>query len=291
MSMEYRPLGVRDRADIAEIARTTWRGHDHLPKMFDEWMRNPECHTMAIVMKDTVVALGCVRLIEEGKTAWLEGLRVHKDSREKGLARKITERLKELAMKLGAKRTRLTTSIDNPIPRRLAESIGMSCVFLLDIIWTANIRRRRQPDKSITIDLCSVDEFVRYAREQTGLVPRNVITYFWYALDATDYAVAKLKEMAGIQFRAAWKDSELVGIALGYPRGPPDNPLWSTTIYPTSKVSLLALLYHQITQCKESGIRALMLEYPSLFTVSVADNYLWKTTRHSLTLGLFEGSL
>ncbi len=291
MSYESRALKENDKEAILEIARTTWQGHDHLPKLFDEWMANPECHPIAVTIDGGVVALGCVRLIEEGKTAWLEGLRVHIDSRGKGLARKVTEFLKELAAKLGASRTRLTTSIDNPIPRRLAESIGMSCVFLLDIIWTTNIRRRRQPDKSITINQCSVDEFVRYSREQNGLVPAKVITYFWYALDATDYAIAKLKEIAGIQFRAAWKDSELVGISLGYPRGPSDNSQWSTTIYPTSKEALLSLLYHQITYCKESGIRALMLEYPSMFTLSVADNYLWKTARHSLTLGLFEGTL
>ncbi|MFX1475994.1 MAG: GNAT family N-acetyltransferase [Promethearchaeota archaeon] len=291
MDYESRALEESDRDAILEIARTTWEGHDHLPKMFDEWIAYSECHPLAITSEERVVALGCVRVIEEGKTAWLEGLRVHKDFRGRGLARKITELLRDLAVELGARRARLTTAIDNPIPQRLAESIGMSCVALLDIIWTTNRRRRKPPDESVTVDQCSVEEFVGYAQGQNGLVPGNVITYFWYALDATEYAVTKLKEITGIQCLAAWKDSDLVGLSIGYPRGPEDNREWSTTIYPSSKDTLLSLLYHQMPHCVESGISTLMLQYPAKFTEYVKDNVLWRRARHSLTLGLFEGLL
>ncbi len=291
MNYESRALGEKDREAIVEIARTTWEGHDHLPRMFDEWLVNSECHPIAITIEERVVALGCLRLIEDGKTAWLEGLRVHRDFRGKGFARKITEHLKELAIKLGAIRTRLTTSLENPIPTRLAESIGMTCVSSLDIIWLTNLRPDEQPDKSIIIDNCSVEEFVRYSHEQNELVPGNVITYFWYALDATDYAVSKLSEIAGIEFLTAMKESNLVGLSIGYPRNLDNQTEWCTTIYPTSKETLLSLLYHQMSRCVESGIGTLMLQYPSKFKESVEDNVLWKRSRHSLTLGLFEGML
>ncbi len=291
MNFETRALRENDREAIEEIARTTWEGHDHLPKMFDEWMTNPECHPIGITIEEQLVALGCVRLIEEGKTAWLEGLRVYKGIRGKGYARRITDLLKELAIKLGAIRARLTTSLDNPIPRKLAESIGMTCVSSLDIIWITKLRHRMQPDESIVIDDCNVEEFVRYSREENGLVPRKVITHFWYALDATDYAVHRLKEISGVRFLTAKKESKLVGLAIGYPRDQGDHTEWCTTIYPTSKESLLALLYHQMSRCIEAGIESVMIQYPSKFKESVKDNSLWKTARHSITLGLFEGRL
>jgi hypothetical protein len=41
MKYETRAVGENDRDVILEIARTTWDGHDHLPKMFDEWLLPP----------------------------------------------------------------------------------------------------------------------------------------------------------------------------------------------------------------------------------------------------------
>jgi GNAT superfamily N-acetyltransferase len=284
-------LEENDREAILEIARTTWDGHDHLPKMFDEWLVNPNCHPIGIAIEGRLVGLGCVRLIEEGKTAWLEGLRVYQDYRGKGISRIITSQLKELAINLGASRTRLTMSIDNPIPRKLAESIGMTCISLQDIRWLRTRRPRKRPDESIVIDNCSVEEFVKYSHEHLLLVPENVITYFWYALDATDYAVSKLREIAGIQFLTARKESNLVGLSVGYPRRGDEASTWSTTIYPTSREPLLSLLHFQMVQCAESGIGTLMLQYPSKFTDYVKDHTLLKRPRHSLTLGLFEGIL
>ena len=130
-----RPLSEGDRDVILAIARNTWGGHDHLPKMFEEWLSDDNCHSICVEVDGRIASLGCIRLIEGGRTAWLEGLRTQQEFQGKGYARVITDQLKSLAKELGANRMRLTASLENPTSVHLAGSIGMKKLQTLTANW------------------------------------------------------------------------------------------------------------------------------------------------------------
>jgi len=124
-------LRETDRDDILEIAKHTWEGHDYLPYSFESWLKDKNSHTAAIEQDGHVIALANLRVIEDGKTGWMEGLRVHPDHRGMGLAKALTNHVVQNAAELRLERIRYTTATDNLESLRLGESVGMSRRFNL----------------------------------------------------------------------------------------------------------------------------------------------------------------
>ena len=113
MIPEVRPLLKSDISAIIEISKTTWNGHDHLPRIIGGWLSNPHCHPFVLVHNDEVIGIASIRIIDEGKTGWMEGLRIHEKVRQKGFAKVLTEYLVNTGMKLKLERLRLVTSGDS----------------------------------------------------------------------------------------------------------------------------------------------------------------------------------
>ena len=120
---DVRPLEESDLDDILEIAKHTWDGHDYLPYFFDAWLKDPDSHTAAIERDGHVIALANLRVIEDGRTGWMEGLRVHPDHQGEGLASHLTRHIVQQAEDLKVERLRYTTASVNEASFHLAESI------------------------------------------------------------------------------------------------------------------------------------------------------------------------
>ena len=86
-----------DIPDILEIAKTTWGGHDHLPSMLDDWLSDSNCSPYVMEEEGKVVSVANLKIMDQGRTGWMEGLRVHSNFREKGLAAQMTKHLVEIA--------------------------------------------------------------------------------------------------------------------------------------------------------------------------------------------------
>ncbi len=79
-----------DLDDLAEISRTTWDGHDYLEHVSGNWLKESGFYVGEIAGK--VVACGKITSLP-GQVAWLEGLRVHKDYKGRGLGRILSDEL------------------------------------------------------------------------------------------------------------------------------------------------------------------------------------------------------
>jgi N-acetylglutamate synthase-like GNAT family acetyltransferase len=124
MCVSVRKVSTSDHNDILEISRHIWEGNDYLPTVIDEWLSDQNSHTYGVEADSHLVALANLRLIENGRTGWMEGLRVHPDYRGKGFADILTKHLLKKAEKLGVERLRHTTSTQNHASMRLAEKYG-----------------------------------------------------------------------------------------------------------------------------------------------------------------------
>ena len=135
MNPIIRSLKKTDIPDIIEISKTTWNGHDHLPNIIGEWIQKINCHPYVLELDGNVVGVSNIRIIDDGMTGWLEGLRIHEDARNQGLAKRLTEHLFDVARQLRVQRIRLVRSLDNDAPGKLAESIGMKPIYSWNVFW------------------------------------------------------------------------------------------------------------------------------------------------------------
>jgi hypothetical protein len=286
--MRFRPLVEGDKDTVLAIAKNTWGGHDHLPKMFEEWLSDDSCHPICVEVNGRIASLGCVRLIEEGRTAWLEGLRTQQDFQEKGYARVITNHLKSLAKGLGAERMRLTVSLENPTSVHLAASIGMIQMQTLAANWFGPLYPLAKETRGGRLRSLEPSEAMRVIVENPNLVPHNVLIYHWYALDASEGAAFK---MADVSFSTAESEGSVIGLSLGFQRMDGEDHEWCMTVYPTNESALVWLVSDQIEKGIQHDSNTFMIMYPKVYDRFTEQIESLRKPGHALTLALFEGTM
>lgn len=75
-----RPALAKDYADMLELTRTIWDGHDYVPHEWQDWLREPEGLLASAEYAGRVVGVGRLELLSPGDW-WLMGLRVHPEYR------------------------------------------------------------------------------------------------------------------------------------------------------------------------------------------------------------------
>ncbi|MFW9767854.1 MAG: GNAT family N-acetyltransferase, partial [Candidatus Thorarchaeota archaeon] len=225
---KIRPLRPSDREDILEIARHIWEGHDYIPYLFDTWLNDKHSYTAAIEQEGHVVALANLRVIENGKTGWMEGLRVHPDHRGRGFARLLTQHVIQMAKGIPVERVRYTTAADNESSLHLGESVGMRRKFDLAVHWQdiedeTSLTTSRNPVRKM-----SVGEIYPHILN-AELFPHNVIIYDWKALDVTRESLESIGKYA--RFWTQTREDEIVSFSLGLTREDQSGTHWSFSIY------------------------------------------------------------
>ena len=260
---EIRPLRESDRDDILEIAKRTWEGHDYLPYSFEAWIEDNNSHTAAIEQDGHVVALANLRVIENGKTGWMEGLRVHPDYRGKGFAKKLTNHVVQAAIDLQLKRIRYTTATLNIESLHLGEKVGMERKFDLAVSWHAgpgeiSWRSSTEPIKEVT------PAQLHPNLVDSGLLPHNVIVYDWKALDATPEALDKIGQNA--RFWVQVQGDAIKSFSLGLARNASEGPQWAFTIYASSESGFLDHVSHHIAMASDNKCKSMFGAFQKEFS-------------------------
>lgn len=88
--IEYRKLTHDDYDDIVEISKDLWDGADYLPELFHQWVDDGEGLFIGAVDSDNGKVIGTDKysVLSDG-TGWLEGLRMHKDYRGRGISKEM----------------------------------------------------------------------------------------------------------------------------------------------------------------------------------------------------------
>ncbi|MFC7174601.1 GNAT family N-acetyltransferase [Haloplanus litoreus] len=93
--MNVRPARVGDHEAIAAFTRETWPDRemeDYLPRTFREWAADESETSHTLVAADDGQAVGVIQGVElSDRESWVQGLRVHPDYRDRGLARRLTD--------------------------------------------------------------------------------------------------------------------------------------------------------------------------------------------------------
>ncbi len=256
--VKTRPLRETDREDILEIARNTWDGHDYLPHYFDEWLKNPTCHTIAIEENGRVAALANLRIIDKGTTGWMEGLRVHPDYRGKRFASAITDLLIIMAKELGVERVRYTTGIDNDQSLHLAYKIGMKRIFKMGVFWDNNLEKMEFDVDTENLTQLNIEQ--DYDRViSSGLIPNNVIVIDWKAFDASLDIFNIFEE---VEIWSHITEEHLQSLSVGSLRHDMQGTIWAFTIYTNHAHLFLQQMSKQIELAKKKNIDRIMMIFP-----------------------------
>ncbi|MHA2133162.1 MAG: N-acetyltransferase family protein [Candidatus Thorarchaeota archaeon] len=287
--MILRTLRESDIPDILEIAKLTWDGHDYVPQTVNDWLRDPKCHSFVIEQNETVVSLANLREIENGRTGWLEGLRVHPDARRKGLGTRLTDHLVALAKELDMDRLRLATAEENEAPQRLANRIGMGMSSKFSVFWKAFQGSIQWRNTSTSMEPREPEEVYELVSEMPDIIPNGHLICHWDILDAKKEAIEKFGGIA--EYWIGFRSEKMVSLSLGFIRAERFGPEWCATIYAQDVEAYLSSLSHHLGFAVEKQASSLM----SIQQVEFKDSYRrldWLAEiNHEITLVLFEMSL
>ena len=255
MDAHVRPLRQDDIDDVLAISKHIWHGHDYVPGVIEDWLKDPDSYTIGVEVDGNLVGISNLRLIENGKTGWMEGLRVHPDYRGQGFANLLTDGLVEHAISVGVPRLRYTTVVENKASMALAERAGLEEVFRMIVFW-ADAPDSVDQREDIDIDRVSVDELIESMDAYTGIMPGPIIIYDWKAKDLTAEVLKELGEE-----RSFWQTKSDRGRALSFGghRYEESEDAWSCTIYSNDDEVAEAHMLHHARIAKSKGLKNVVI--------------------------------
>lgn len=220
-----------DRQDILEISSHIWDGHDYIPSVLDEWLKNPKCHTYGVEADNRLVTIGNLRLTDRNQTGWMEGLRVHPDYRKRGYADMLTKHFLELGSALKVRQLRYTTGANNRVSLRLARKAGFKRIFKMTAVWYENLNETTMMPTRTSRSMNEITPKQAYELSKTNvsLIPQNVLIYDWKAINAT---LQGFKEIGRTHtFYATKKNHKLQALSFGHERRDFNDSHWTFTVY------------------------------------------------------------
>lgn len=269
---KVRKVAVSDKDDVMEISRHIWDGHDYLPLVIDEWVRDPSSNVYGVQENSRLVAVANLRIIEGGRTGWMEGLRVHPNHRGKGYAEVLTDKLIAIAKKKGAQRLRYTTSSENEASLKLAEKHGFNRVLEMAGFWHSSPKTKLPVAADLEVRKADHKEVYKLLQSNRHVVPAEVLVYDWKALDVSPENLKKIGESH--EFQITTKKDKITSLSLGYPRRRPDHSMWTFTIYADSPEGFVSQLSFNTASLAKHNCSTIRCTYAVKFE-EIVHNIEW----------------
>lgn len=174
-----------DRADLIEISRGIWEGHDYLPMIVDRWIG--EDWFFVCEYQGKVIA--CLKLsIFPDNVLWFEGLRVHRRYQGKGIAKLMNRELMAFAASLATRNPALSFEFCTYYKNVESLAITRKMGFVVQEAFY-NMERRgvvkvKEPE---IVDDYDMEIFQNYPSH----IPLN-----WHAVHAVEASLPFIKEHA-----------------------------------------------------------------------------------------------
>jgi len=259
-----RKVRASDRQDVLDISSKIWGGHDYLPSVIDEWLKNPKCHTYGVEVDCRLVAIGNLRLVDRNATGWMEGLRVHPDYRKRGYAEMLTQSFLDLGRTLNVRQLRYTTGQYNRVSLKLARKAGFKRMFKMSAFWHENLDKTLKLKKaSRSITNVAPKQAHELLKTNPSLVPHNILVYDWKAINGTLQGFREIGK--DHDFYCAKRRSKLQALSFGHARPDSDHGRWSFTIYALYERELIVHFRYHLNAALSKGIKATVCTCPTQF--------------------------
>jgi ribosomal protein S18 acetylase RimI-like enzyme len=208
-----RPALAMDKAEVMEISSHIWEGGDYLPQVWDEWLADPQGMLGVAELEGRVV--GVFKLTRFQEHEWyMEGLRVHPDFRDRGVASHIQRYILETWHRMGSGMIRLVTASNNIKIHHMCEQSGFTRIaefipYRVDILEdiTGNFTPLHQDEVSHAFEFVS--------NSQTHALSRGLINLGWvYANPQQKHFQEAIDEghawwwKGGVGYISIWEDED-----------------------------------------------------------------------------------
>jgi len=170
--MKIREARKKDRKDIIKIASDTWEGWDYIPQLLDEWFA--EGGLFVAVDKGKVVGITKTTVLSYGEL-WLEGIRVKKQLRGKGIGKELAFFQLKKAMEQNPRVIRLSTAEVNTESIKLIEKLGFRKIKEFTYMQLDNLKPKefcrditKEKDKDKILEFITISNLLDYYK---GLFP------------------------------------------------------------------------------------------------------------------------
>lgn len=117
-------LKIEDHEQVKELCATVWDGNDYVPTAFPHWITDSHFQTAGIFEGNELVAIAALEFVPETTIAWVIGLRVKEEYRQRGLAKTLTDYLVKRATDAGIRTLWYATSSRNEASQKVALKLG-----------------------------------------------------------------------------------------------------------------------------------------------------------------------
>ncbi|MBI3841216.1 MAG: GNAT family N-acetyltransferase [Thaumarchaeota archaeon] len=202
-----RPAKPGDKKELMKFIREIWGGHDYIPHVWDEWLRDPQGRVFVVDVGGVPVGMNRVRFMKDG-SAWFEGARVHPDFRGQGLASMLGENSMRVAKRRGANVFRLASGSRNKTAHRQIARMGFKEKSRISVYKAPAGRRFRESEvvrRATRRDLRDVVRMIRSSREY-----RLGSGVYWDAFSAAALTPATIERL--VDEGSVWLGGDSVGV-------------------------------------------------------------------------------
>lgn len=134
MKLAIRKASLKDKGRIKDFIIKEFGKQDYIPFVLESWLNDKNCIVNLAEEENKIVGMNSLIFLPDG-SCWLQGARIHKEYRRKGLATILGKRAIELAKEKGYDIFRLTCRADNLPAISQVKKMGFNEVAKITVIY------------------------------------------------------------------------------------------------------------------------------------------------------------
>ena len=178
-----RPALERDLPDIREFCKTIWHGHDYVPDVMEDWLRDPQGVFAVAEYEGHAIACSKITLLVSGQW-WLEGFRVHPQYQGLKVGSLMHRYVDQWWLSYGGGVLRLMTNSKNKSVHHLCEETGFTKLFEVRGYKAESLPGQMEPFASAASSARDLERTVDFALKSPLLaMTERVVDFGWRCLE------------------------------------------------------------------------------------------------------------
>jgi GNAT superfamily N-acetyltransferase len=200
-----RPALERDLPDIREFCKTIWHGHDYVPDVMEDWLRDAEGIFAVSEYQGHAIACSKVTLLARDQW-WLEGFRVDPNYQGLKVGSLMHRYVDQWWLSHGNGVLRLMTNSKNKSVHHLCEETGFTKALAVRGYKAEPLPEQMEPFTPAASSAGDLKRSVEFARQSALLaLSKNIVDFGWRCLEPDYNALRELyPDISSIENHFFW---------------------------------------------------------------------------------------
>jgi N-acetylglutamate synthase-like GNAT family acetyltransferase len=184
--IRIRPATKSDKDDILSFCVNTFSWGDYIDRVWDYWYAEENGQLFIVESGGEKIAMSHVAICPEGRSVWLEGVRVRPDHRRSYIATMLIAKMLEYGRRKGAQQASAIVGKTNFASQRMLEKNGFKVVskWLYCSLGGGKPRRQKSDARIASADdIGDIWQYLQQSKIYHLSAKRYVDSWHWYAFD------------------------------------------------------------------------------------------------------------